>query len=130
MSMVVWGGVGLGPAGVGCINLVKNLYAGLTSPGAAVSLQENNQGYPQARPRVGVFAGSVSIFGVVMAVLLLLPTVHNMYEVAYVHPADGPHEMMVYVQTTTDVNIAMAKVNALDQTMFVGKRQIPIGLTA
>ncbi len=130
MPMLLLAAVGLEPAVVRCINLVKNLYARLTSPGAAVSLQENNQGYPQARPRVGVFAGSVSIFGVVMAVLLLLPTVHNMYEVAYVHPADGPHEMMVYVQTTTDVNIVMAKVNALDQKMFGGKHQMPIGLTA
>ena len=63
-----------------------------------------------------------------MAVLLLLPTVHNMYEVSYIHAADGPHEMMVYVQTTTDVNIVMAKVDALDQKMYGGKHLLPIGL--
>jgi hypothetical protein len=130
MPMLLLAAIGLEPAVVRCMDLVKNLYARLTSPEAGVSLQANNQGYPQARPKVGVFAGSVSIFGVVMAVLLLLPTVHNMYEVAYVHPADGPHEMMVYVQTTTDVNIVMAKVNALDQKMFGGKHQMLIGLTA
>jgi len=130
MPMLLLAAVGLEPAVARCMDLVKNLYGRLTSPKAAVSLQDNNQGYPQARPKVGVFAGSVSIFGVVMAALLLLPTVHNMYEVAYVHPADGPHEMMVYVQTTTDVNIVMAKVNALDQKMFGGKHQMPIGLTA
>ncbi|MGZ3625890.1 MAG: hypothetical protein ACXWPG_21785, partial [Ktedonobacteraceae bacterium] len=65
-----------------------------------------------------------------MAVLLLLPTLHNMYEVTYVHPADGPHEMMVYVQTTTDVNTVMSKVDALDQKMFGGKHQMQIGLTS
>src|SRR5258708_31325303 len=94
-------------------------------------LQENNlpvQGYPQARPRVGVFAGGASIFGVIMAALLLLPTVHNMYEVSYIHAADGPHEMMVYVQTTTDVNTVMAKVDALDQKLYQGKHLLPIGL--
>ncbi|HET8840419.1 MAG TPA: flippase activity-associated protein Agl23, partial [Ktedonobacteraceae bacterium] len=43
---------------------------------------------------------ALGLFGIVMAVLLLLPTLHNMYEVTYVQPADGPYEMMVYVQTT------------------------------
>ena len=90
-----------------------------------VMLQE----FPKARPKIGIFATSISFLGVIMAVLLLLPTVHNMYEVAYVHPADGPHEMMVYVQTTTDVNTVMSKVDALDQKMFGGKHQMQIGLT-
>jgi uncharacterized protein (TIGR03663 family) len=130
MPLLLLAAVGLEPVVVRCINLVKNLYARLASSGAAVSLQDNNRGYPRAHPKVGAFASSISIFGVVMAALLLLPTVHNMYEVAYVHPADGPHEMMVYVQTTTDVNIVMAKVNALDQKMFGGKHQMLIGLTA
>jgi uncharacterized protein (TIGR03663 family) len=132
MPMLLLAAIGLEPAVVKCINLVKNLYVRLTSPEATMHLQDNNlpvQGYPQARPRVGVLAGGASIFGVIMAALLLLPTVHNMYEVSYVHAADGPHEMMVYVQTTTDVNIVMAKVDALDQKMFGGKHQMLIGLT-
>jgi hypothetical protein len=51
-----------------------------------------------------------------------------MYEVSYVHAADGPHEMMVYVQTTPDVNTVMDHVNALDQKYDGGKRTMPIGL--
>ena len=51
-----------------------------------------------------------------------------MYEVAYVHAADGPHEMMVYVQTTTDVNTVMAKIDALDQKMYNGKHLLRIGM--
>ncbi|HET8910370.1 MAG TPA: hypothetical protein VFN23_02835, partial [Ktedonobacteraceae bacterium] len=70
-----------------------------------------------------------AVFGVVVAVLLLLPTVHNMYEVSYVHAADGPHEMMVYVQTTTDVNTVMGKVDLLDQKLVGGTHQLKIGLT-
>src|SRR5258707_11500898 len=132
MPMLLLADIGLEPAVVKCINLVKNLYVRLTSPEATMHLQDNNlpvRGYPQARPRVGVFAGGASIFGVIMATLLLLPTVHNMYEVSYVHAADGPHEMLVYVQTTTDVNIVMAKVDALDQKYYGGKHQMPIALT-
>jgi hypothetical protein len=53
-----------------------------------------------------------------------------MYELSQVHPADGPHEMLVYVQTTTDVNIVMAKVDALDRQFYGGKHQMPIALTA
>jgi uncharacterized protein (TIGR03663 family) len=132
MPMLLLAAVGVEPAVVTCLNLVKKLFARLASPKVPVSSNENNgyvQGYPHARPKVGVFAASVSILGVIMAALLLLPTLHNMYEVSYVHPADGPHEMMVYVQTTTDVNIVMSKVDALDQKMFGGKHQMLIGLT-
>jgi len=129
MPMLLLAAVGLEPVVVVCLNFVKNLFARLASPKAPVSSNENN-GYPQARPKVGVFAASISFFGVIMAVLLLLPTLHNMYEVSYVHAADGPHEMMVYVQTTTDVNTIMAKVDTLDQKMFGGKHQMLIGLTS
>jgi hypothetical protein len=132
MPMLILAAIGLEPAVVTCINFVKNLFAHSTSPKADVIPNEGSghvQGYPEARPKIGIFATSISFFAVIMAVLLLLPTVHNMYEVAYVHPADGPHEMMVYVQTTTDVNTVMSKVDALDQKMFGGKHQMQIGLT-
>jgi hypothetical protein len=73
-------------------------------------------------------AGSTAIVSFIFAVLLLMPTLHNMYEVSYIHAADGPHEMMVYVQTTPDVNTIMAKVDALDQKLYGGKHLLPIGL--
>ncbi len=66
----------------------------------------------------------------VLALLLLLPTLQNMREVVYIHQADAPHEMMIYVQTTTDINIVMAKVDALDQSAYGGKHQMPIGVEA
>ena len=81
------------------------------------------------RPRVGAGQFALGVFGVVMALLLLLPTLHNMYEVAYVEPADGPHEMMVYVQTTTDIDKLMAQVDAVDKKDFGGKHQMRIGVT-
>ncbi|HYB02400.1 MAG TPA: flippase activity-associated protein Agl23 [Ktedonobacteraceae bacterium] len=133
MPMLILAAIGLEPAIVTCINFAKRLFAHLSSSKNAVAenTHENlGQGYPAAQPKIGVFAIAISFLGVIMAVLLLLPTLHNMYEVAYVHPADGPHEMMVYVQTTTDVNTVMAKVDALDQKMFGGNHQMQIGLTS
>ena len=132
MPMLILAAIGLEPAVVTCINFVKNLLAHYSSSKEVVALNTNGgyaQQYPKARPKFGIFTTSISFVGVIMAVLLLLPTVHNMYEVAYVHPADGPHEMMVYVQTTTDVNTVMSKVDALDQKMFGAKHQMQIGLT-
>ncbi len=55
-----------------------------------------------------------------------------MVQVVYVHPADGPHEMMIYVQTTPDINTIMAKIDVLDQqwskTHHTGRYQLPIGV--
>jgi uncharacterized protein (TIGR03663 family) len=132
MPMLILAAIGLEPAVVTCINFVKNLFVHYSSSKEAGALNTSNgqaHEYPKTRPKTSIFATSISFIGVIMAVLLLLPTVHNMYEVAYVHPADGPHEMMVYVQTTTDVNTVMSKVDALDQKMFGGNHQMQIGLT-
>lgn len=61
-----------------------------------------------------------------LALALFIPMVHSMWELAYVHPADGPHEMMVYVQTTTDVTTMMAKIEAADKKLHGGKHQLQI----
>jgi len=94
-----------------------------------VSVAEHDSlpGLPKSRK--GVFARGTVLAGAVLAVLLLLPTLQNMYQVSYVHAADGPHEMMVYVQTTTDVNIVMARIDALDQKLNGGKHTLAIGVT-
>jgi uncharacterized protein (TIGR03663 family) len=133
MPMLILAAIGLEPAVVTCISFVKNLFVHNSSKQATADVNTNDGDateYPKARPKIGIFATSISFLGVLMAVLLLLPTLHNMYEVAYIHPADGPHEMMVYVQTTPDVNTVMSKVDALDQKMFGGKHQMQIGLTS
>lgn len=83
----------------------------------------------RARSRVGVGRAALCAFRVAFAVFLLVITVHNMYEVSYVHAADGPHEMMVYVQTTPDVNTVMAQIDTLDQKEFGGNHQMRIAVT-
>ncbi len=75
------------------------------------------------------FAIAGAITTVVLAGLLLLPTLQNMYQVTYVHYADAPHEMMIYVQTSTDINIVMNKIELLDKQHYGGSHTIPIGIT-
>ena len=67
-----------------------------------------------------------TIAAAALAVALFIPMVHSMAELSYIHPADGPHEMMVYVQTTPDVTAAMAKINAADQKLYGGRHQLQI----
>ena len=132
MPLMLLAGIGLEPFVVRAVNFVKGFFtrrAETASLAAANALPETPVSTPDRR-RVGVFGGVIGIAGVIFAALLLFPTVHNMYELAYVHPADGPHEMLVYVQTTSDVNIVMAKVDALDKKFYGGKHQMPIALTA
>lgn len=136
MPMMILAAIGVEPAVRTVIDMVKNRLVARkerAANSASTRLNGVNNGPMQPPPlprrKVGILAGSAAVFGVIMAVLLLLPTVHNMYEVSYVHAADGPHEMMVYVQTTTDVNIVMAKVDELDQKYYGGNHQMPIALT-
>jgi uncharacterized protein (TIGR03663 family) len=125
IPMLLLAAIGLEPIVLTLINFVKSQgwrrADSPTVPGTSALV-------PMRSPKVGVFAGGTAIFGVVMAILLLLPTLHNMYEVSYVHAADGPHEMLVYVQTTTDVNIVMQKIDALDKKLYGGKHLLPIGV--
>ncbi|HEU5229082.1 MAG TPA: flippase activity-associated protein Agl23 [Ktedonobacteraceae bacterium] len=121
MPMMLLAAVGLEPAVVTLWQLAKGWLGR-----AAVSRGEVVPAWQPAR--VGLPAASLAGLTLVLAVLLLLPTLENMYQVTYVHAADGPHEMMVYVQTTTDVNIVMAKVDALDQHLYGGKHLLPIGV--
>ena len=122
MPMMLLAAVGLEPAVITLWNLAK----GWSKRSARVSVEVATS---SASPKVGVLAGSMAGLSFVLAFLLLLPTLENMYQVSYVHAADGPHEMMVYVQTTTDVNIVMSKIDTLDQHLFGGKHLLSIGVT-
>ena len=136
MPMLLLAAIGLEPVVMTLVNLVKTRFA--RSSVGALSGVRFNPGPAEdvgARGRVGWLGALVgarsagtALVGAVLAVLLLLPTLQNMREVSYVHAADGPHEMMVYVQTTTDVNIVMQKIDALDQKLYGGKHLLPIGV--
>jgi uncharacterized protein (TIGR03663 family) len=80
------------------------------------------------RVRYGWIAMGSTILGTLVALCTLVLTLQNMFQVVYVHPADAPHEMMIYVQTTPDVNTVMAKVAQLDQKLYGGSHQIPIAV--
>jgi uncharacterized protein (TIGR03663 family) len=126
MPLLVLAALGVEPCVMACYRFVRDRFFSAShspSVGGPVTL------FPMPGTRGGMLQAVSGLFGVVVAALLLLPTIHNMYEVSYVHPADGPHEMLVYVQTTTDVNIIMDRINEVDQKHFGGKHQILIGVT-
>ncbi len=143
MPMMLLAAIALQPIVVTVVNFVKDRYA--RSKGTVkeelVNAEDVDTGVgdtltplpqvwtPKPKKRVSIPVGAMAMLGIVCAFLLLLPTLHNMYEVSYVHAADGPHEMMVYVQTTTDVNIVMAKIDQLDQKYYGGNHTLPIGIT-
>ncbi len=141
MPMMLLAAIGLEPSVLTIIHLMQQRRKrNQTDPKeeAGTRVVEGNSEQPIEQPvlpvqparsrKIGTFAGASAIFGVVMAILLLLPTLHNMYEVSYIHAADGPHEMMVYVQTTYDVNTVMARIQAVDQKYYGGKHTVPIGI--
>lgn len=71
---------------------------------------------------------SGAVFSLVGAFLLLIPMLHSMLFVTYVDPGDAPHEMLSYVQTTTDVTLVMSKIDALDQKLYGGRHELRIGV--
>jgi uncharacterized protein (TIGR03663 family) len=83
---------------------------------------------PPFKAKAGLSAGE-AIFGGVLALLALTLTLQNMYQLTYPHPADAKSEMLIYVQTTPDVNTVMNKVAELDQKYYGGKQEIPIGVS-
>ncbi|HEX9036857.1 MAG TPA: flippase activity-associated protein Agl23 [Ktedonobacterales bacterium] len=83
--------------------------------------------------RAGVPAGGAidwlsgsSVAGIALTVLLLIPMIHSMVVLTYKDPSNGPLEMMVYVQTTQDVDTVMAKIAQADQNLYGGKHQLKL----
>ncbi|GCE03776.1 hypothetical protein KDAU_11050 [Dictyobacter aurantiacus] len=76
-----------------------------------------------------VIASSIgTIAGALATIFLLILTLQNMWQVSFVHYADAPHEMMIYVQTTTDVNAVMKKIDQLDEKLYHGRHKLSIGV--
>ena len=118
MPMLLLAAVGLEPLLARIVNLVKNW-----QPATKIPRYRVQSGKKQQTQTAGG-----AIFGTLIAIVLLALTLQNMFQVSYVHYADGPHEMMIYVQTTTDVNVVMSKIDTLDRRLYGGKHQLNIGV--
>lgn len=129
MPMLLLAAIGLEPAVVTLAHFVLDRLPVSRFLSIKAATEQNPAPVLPVRRKIGSQAGAGATFIVVLAVLLLLPTLHNMYEVTYIHAADGPHEMMVYVQTTTDINTVMSRIAALDQKLYAGKHLVSIGVT-
>jgi predicted membrane-bound mannosyltransferase len=107
LPMLLLAAVGLEPAVVTLVNLVKNSLGRSSSPSRIAMpaplrsaleklparVDEIHTPAPTPNvPRLAFCRDSAAV-GVIMAVLLLQQCI--IYEVSYVHAADGPHEMLV-----------------------------------
>ncbi len=129
MPMLILAAIGLEPIVVRLVSFAR-AWRVRTSVAEQTAAEVQRNGSRRWQPRAGWVADAGALFGGMMAVLLLVLTLQNMFQVTYVHAADAPHEMMIYVQTTPDVDIVMNKISELDQQKFGGKHQIPIGVMA
>jgi len=131
MPLMLLAAIGLQPIVLTLFGVVKGWWIALLARQTKVSSDSSSlsASAPRSRPPIGrrIVIGS-SIFGVIVAVFTLVLTLENMVQVVYLHAADAPHEMMIYVQTTPDVNTIMAKVDQLDQKLYGGKHQLPIAV--
>ncbi len=118
MPMMILAALGLDPVVLRVVNWVKKRRNSTRSAGYRV----------QSGKIRDAWADGGAIFGAFIAIVLIILTLQNMFQLTYVHYADAPHEMMIYVQTTTDVNIVMNKVEALDQRLYAGKHLLNIGV--
>ncbi len=94
---------------------------------AWVALRELADGFATGAllPRVTWRSGG-ALASATLGALLFVTMVHSMYLLTYQDPANGPLEMMVYVQTTPDVDTVMAKINKADQILHGGRHQLNI----
>ncbi len=125
LPMLLLAAIALEPCVLICHRFLREHFGSQVQQASADSASDVTP--PAVRPsRTRVAA---SFFGVLMAFLLLIPTTQNMIQVSYVHLADGPHEMMVYVQTPNDINTVMQRIEQVDQKHFGGEHQVTIGVT-
>ena len=125
MPMMLLAALGLQPALATAIQFVREK---MHRPAAVADEAQSMETLPSSTGRRSLPKIVGAWVVVALAVLLLAPTLQNMYQVTYMHAADAPHEMMIYVQTTTDINIVMQKIDALDQQLYGGKHQLGIGV--
>jgi uncharacterized protein (TIGR03663 family) len=118
------GGVSLG--GLGVLQAPALLFSSVLRrdvdrPPASEPTQAQNdpEGLVRAsigrRPNTRRYRSIAAVSGAIAAVLLFVPMVHSMWLLSYKDAADGPVEMMVYVQTTNDVDLVMNKIVSADR---------------
>jgi uncharacterized protein (TIGR03663 family) len=127
MPMLLLAAVGLEPCLLRAAALLRAAWQRLLDRRERVSGQLA-PGLATTRRGYTTLTGSLACLGAFCALLLLLPTLQNMYQVSYVHAADSQHEMMVYVQTTVYVNTVMDKIAEVDQQVDGGNHQLHIGV--
>lgn len=133
MPLMLLGALGLEPIVVDCRRLVAQWLRRRTAISAGATSEDEGAAPVSspvpARSSVECWIGVRAGLGTLLALAILVVTLQNMFQVTYIHQADAPHEMMIYVQTTTDVNTIMGKIDTLDQQLYHGQHKLAIGVT-
>jgi uncharacterized protein (TIGR03663 family) len=99
--------------------------------GARAKLGRRREVLARPQPTWKTQVASVSaMVGGCMAILTLIPTLQNMYQLTYPHPAAAQLEPLIYVQTTPYVNTIMDEIAELDRKYHGRHYKISIGVTA
>lgn len=110
------------------LELLAAVMLAVTFTRAWAGIRELADGFASSgafRPRLTWRSGG-ALASATLGALLFVTMVHSMYLLTYQDPANGPLEMMVYVQTTPDVDTVMAKINQADQKLHGGRHQLNI----
>ncbi len=91
MPMMLLAAIGMEPVVLSIFDVAQIWQAKRNAEAQKAASVDDNNVFKPVLPSDLRIAGTV--FGFVMTILLLLPTVHNMYEVTYIHAADAPHEI-------------------------------------
>jgi predicted membrane-bound mannosyltransferase len=114
-------------AGIALAGLIQQARALVVRPKVedrhAVGLRRAGRPTPPTLLRLAGVA-----LGLLAALALLVPTTYGMLVLTQQDAANGPHEMMVYVQTTPDVQLVMDKIARADEALYSGKHAIRIGV--
>ncbi len=130
MPMLLLAAIGLQPLAVHVLSIVRGWYTRYSVTRSAAGKRKKAKLVVPAQARMSPPERGRVIVGVLVTAFLLLLTLQNMFQLSFVHAADGPHEMMIYVQTTVDVNTVMDRIDALDQQFHNSQHQLSIGVTA
>jgi uncharacterized protein (TIGR03663 family) len=100
-----------------------------SAPSAPLPAHTDQEGLarePIGRAHSGRNRSIAAVAGAIAALLLLVPMVHSMWLLSYKDAANGPLEMMVYVQTTDDVDLVMNKITQAAKATSGGQNHLRI----
>lgn len=126
MPMLLLAAIGLEPLVLRCVGFFQQLV--IAQNGQKSASRKRNRVQSAKSARANARSKVMMVVAVVATIFLLAVTLQNMFQVTFVHYADGSYKMMIYVQTTNDVKTIMNKIDTLDRQKHDGRHTLSIGV--